>query len=54
MLSIQSLQALLMNPKGPCIQIVYTLSPKYLYRDYTKAKVYNIWVHGPLGEATGR
>ena len=21
----------------------------YLYRDYFKAKVYSIWVHGPLG-----
>ena len=27
-------------PKGPCTQIVYTLAPKYLYRDYFKAKVY--------------
>ena len=36
-------------PKGPCTQIVYTLAPKYLYRDYFKAKVYTIWVHGPLG-----
>ena len=33
-------------PKGPCTQIVYTLAPKYLYRDYFKAKVYAIWVHG--------
>ena len=23
--------------------------PKVLYRDYFKAKVYAIWVHGPLG-----
>ena len=37
------------NPKGPCTQIVYTLALKYLYRDYIKAKVYTIWVHGPLG-----
>ena len=22
----------------------------YLYREYFKAKVYTIWVHGPLGE----
>ena len=36
-------------PKGPCTQIVYTLAPKYLYRDYIKAKVYTIWAHGPLG-----
>ena len=35
--------------KGPCTQIVYTLAPKYLYKDYFKAKVYTIWVHGPLG-----
>ena len=36
-------------PKGPCTQRVYTLAPKYLDRDYFKAKVYTIWVHGPLG-----
>ena len=36
-------------PKGPCTQIVYTLGPTYLYREYFKAKVYTIWVHGPLG-----
>ena len=36
-------------PKGPCAQIVYTLAPKYPYRVYFKAKVYTIWVHGPLG-----
>ena len=36
------------SPRGPCTQIVYTLAPKYLYRDYFKAKVYTIWVHGPL------
>ena len=35
-------------PKGPCAQIAYTLAPKYLYRDYFKAKVYTIWVHGGL------
>ena len=35
--------------KGPCTQIVYTLDPMYLYRDYFKANVYTIWVHGPLG-----
>ena len=28
--------------KGPCSQIVYTLAPKYLYRDYFKANVYTI------------
>ena len=28
--------------KGPCTQIVYTLAPKYPYRDYFKAKVYTI------------
>ena len=39
------------HPKGPCAQIVYTLGPipMYLYREYFKAKVYTIWVHGPLG-----
>ena len=37
------------NPKGPCTQIVYTLALNYLHRDYIKAKVYTIWVHGPLG-----
>ena len=38
--------------KLPCTQIVYTLAPKhwYLYRDYFKAKVYTIWVHGTLGQ----
>ena len=36
------------NPKGPCTQIVYTLAPKYLNRDYIEAIVYTIWVHGPL------
>ena len=36
-------------PKGPCTQIVYTLAPKYLYRDYFKANVYTNWAHGPLG-----
>ena len=29
--------------------VVYTLARKYLYRDYFEAKVYTIWVHGPLG-----
>ena len=24
-------------PKDPCTQIVYTLAPKYQYRDYLKA-----------------
>ena len=40
-------------PKGLCTQIVYTLAPTYLYRDYIKAKVYTIWVHGPLGCGRG-
>ena len=35
-------------PKGPCTQIVYTLGPMYPLREYFKAKVYTIWVHGPL------
>ena len=29
--------------------MAYTLGPMYLYREYFKAKVYPIWVHGPLG-----
>ena len=34
-----------------CAQIVYASAPKYLFRDYTviMAKVYIVWVHGPLG-----
>ena len=40
---------LLTVPEGPCTQIVDTLALKYLNRDYFKAKVYIIWVHGPLG-----
>ena len=35
-------------PMGPCTQIEYTQAPKYLYREYFKAKVDAIWVHGPL------
>ena len=38
------------NAKGPCTHIAYTLVPKYLNRDYMKANVYTIWLHGPLGE----
>ena len=30
------------NPKGPCTQIVYTLGPMYLHREYFKANVYTI------------
>ena len=41
---------IMINPKGPCTQIVYTLAPKYLYRDYFKAKLCTIRVHGPLGK----
>ena len=37
-------------PLGPCTQVVYTLAPKYLYRDYFKAKAQTIWVRGPLGK----
>ena len=40
------------NPKVPCTQTVYTWDPKYPYRDYFKAKVYTIWVHGPSGEGS--
>ena len=28
---------------------IYTLAPKCPNRDNFKAKVYTIWVHGPLG-----
>ena len=38
-------------PKGPCAQRVYTLALTYLYRDYSKAEVYTIWAHGPLGSS---
>ena len=30
--------------------MVYTLALKYLYRDYFKANVYTVWVHGPSGQ----
>ena len=33
-------------------QTVYTLAPMYLNRDYFKANVFTIWVHGPLGLLT--
>ena len=33
----------------PCTQIVDTLAPKCPNRDYFKAKVSTVWVHGPLG-----
>ena len=42
-------QGLSINPKGPCTQIVYTLALKYSLYRYIEAKVYTIWVHGPLG-----
>ena len=32
---------------------MYALAPKYVYRDYFKAKVYTIWVHGPSGRGPG-
>ena len=35
--------------KSPRTQIVYTLAPKYLYRDYFGAKIYTVWAHRPLG-----
>ena len=31
------------SPKGPCTQI-YTSTPKYLHREYFKAKVYTSWI----------
>ena len=34
-------------PQGPCTQIAYTSAPKYLKKDYFKAKVYTIWVQDP-------
>ena len=40
------LESLLTCPKGPCIQIVYTLGPMSPYREYLKkikANVYTIW-----------
>ena len=30
------------------LQIVDIFVPKYLHRDYIKANVYTIWIHGPL------
>ena len=33
----------------PCAEILHTLAPKYLYRDYFKANVYTTCVHGRLG-----
>ena len=45
----QAESSLKVATKGPCTQIVYALAPKYLYRDYFKAKVYTVWAHGPLG-----
>ena len=36
------------NPKGPCAHIIYTFGLKVYC--YIGAKVYTIWVHGPLGE----
>ena len=44
------LESGLLSPKGPCTQIVYTLGSMYLHRDYFKANVYTIWVHGPSGK----
>ena len=32
-------------------KIVYTLAPKYQYRDYFKAEEYTIWVHGSFGDS---
>ena len=29
--------------------LVDTLIQKYLYRDYFKAELYTVWVHGPVG-----
>ena len=38
------------NPTGPCTQKVDALALKYSLYRYFKAKVYTIWVHGPLGK----
>ena len=35
--------------KGPCTQRVYTLAFKYSLYRYFGAKVYTVWVHGPIG-----
>ena len=37
------------SPKGPCTQIVYTLAPMYICRDYFKAKVDFIYFLALLG-----
>ena len=31
-----------------CAHILCILAPKCLYKDYLEAKLYTIWVHGPL------
>ena len=36
------------SPKGPCTPRVDTEAPKHPCRDYFKAKVYTVCVHGPL------
>ena len=42
--------------KGPCAQIIYTLAPKCLCRDYFKAKVYYVgtWTLRVFGAKHGR
>ena len=42
-LGLKGLNTLYPYPKGPCTQLVYTLAPKYLYRDYFKANVYTLF-----------
>ena len=37
------------SPKGPCTHMVYTWASKSSLYRYFGAKVYTIWVHGPLG-----
>ena len=32
-------------PKGPCTQVLVTLGPMHLYREYFEAKAYTSWVH---------
>ena len=38
------------SPQGSVCpnKIVYTLAPKYLYRECFKAQAFALWVHGPF------
>ena len=37
-----------LNPQIHVPKTVYTLAPKFLYRDYMKVQIDTIWVHGAL------